>query len=166
MVRKFDGADPSLPGGQFIEEMNRYGYQIDWKNGMLQGVRQLKDSSVKGLVSSLVTGRGGATNTSTKVIKMKIGKWLLKVHTYITNAEELREKVRQANPETSFTGNDVVAAIGEKGNDDLDRNNSYLQMMVGDAMYHKVRNQPKMIVKMMYMLKMKERWSNLFMYRI
>ena len=148
LVRKFDGADPSLPGGQFIEEMNRFGYQIDWKNGMLQGVRQLKDFSVKSLASSLVTGRGGATNTSTKVIKMKIGKWLLKVHTYITNAEELREKVRQANPETSFTGNDVVAAIGEKGNADLDRNDSYLQMMVGDAMYHKVRNQPKMIEKM------------------
>ena len=88
-------------------------------------VRQLKDFSAKALASSLVTGRGGATNTSTKVIKMKIGKWLLKVHTYITNAEELREKVRQANPETSFTDNDVVAAIGEKGNADLDRNDSY-----------------------------------------
>ena len=143
VIIDFPTTDSTTEHGKFINMFQELGYKVDWEKGVVSGTRKFVDSSPDAFVDRMLSHDGTTKKDKEKKIQMKIGKWLSKVNDIVDKLIKMRDVVAEyADWEPSFTGTEILNALGEDGAKKYYKLNSILDMYVGGYKARKLRNQP------------------------
>ena len=106
VVLDFKTMDKTSALGTFVNFFKESGYEVDWNKGMLSGVQELKDESIKNQIAFLGLGNSGANYKppQKKKIQMKVGKYLKKVADLYAKQQQYFQKIVAYSRENQIYG--------------------------------------------------------------
>jgi hypothetical protein len=108
LVLDFKTLDIQTDLGRFIHMWKEMGYEVDWKKGTLSAEQELTNTDPGAMADDIL---GGRPATSKRQIKMKIGKFLSKVHQLAVKYNTLHKTIIDATG-SYYSGNDVEHVLG------------------------------------------------------